>query len=220
MIGQRVAKLRAARGESLREAALRTGVSHTTIARIEKGEVTCSFHSTLRKIAEGYGVRLEYLLTGREPQQDFHEALRRLPPEVRARLYFVSPLERIRITLEFLLGEYTEEFTLEQVALQAGLEPRRLHALVSGGGSSPELEQAVPRLAAALARLTGIDARWFHCGVADDELPANLNADTLSEYLTLVKKAAEAGIRPEMLALAIDLLSVRSGEAALAGSRA
>lgn len=63
-IADRVAGLRASHGESLREASIRTGVSHTTIARIEKGEVTGSFHSTLKKVSDGYGVDVHWLLTG------------------------------------------------------------------------------------------------------------------------------------------------------------
>lgn len=219
MIGQRVAKLRAARGESLREAALRTGVSHTTIARIEKGEVTCSFHSTLRKIADGYGVRLEYLLTGREPQQDFYEAVRRLPPDVRARLYFVHPAERTRLVLEYLLAEFPEEFTLEQVAQNAGVEPRRLQAFLVRQDRPAEGDELYLRVAAALGRLTGIDLHWIRCGCAPDEVPGHLSPDTLAAYLAVVRKAAEAGVRPETLALAIDLLSAGS-EAALAAGRA
>lgn len=62
-VGRRVAALRAAHGESLRMAAARTGVSHTTIARIENGKITRSMHSTLCKIAEGYRVPAEYLVT-------------------------------------------------------------------------------------------------------------------------------------------------------------
>jgi len=65
-VARRVARLRITHGESLREAARRTGVSHTTIARIEKGEVTGSYHETLQKIAAGYGTTLEYLLTGQD----------------------------------------------------------------------------------------------------------------------------------------------------------
>jgi transcriptional regulator with XRE-family HTH domain len=65
-VGQRVAQLRAAHGESLREAAIRTGVSHTTIARIEKGAVTGSFQHTLRQIAQGYGVPFEFLLSDQD----------------------------------------------------------------------------------------------------------------------------------------------------------
>lgn len=69
-IGLRVAALRAANHESLREAAGRTGVSHTTIARIEKGQVAGCLDSTLRKIAQGYGVSIESLMGEQLPAPD------------------------------------------------------------------------------------------------------------------------------------------------------
>lgn len=69
-IGSRVAQLRAVFGESLREAAMRTQVSHTTIARIENGQVRAHLNDTLKRIADGYGVSMEWLLTGRESRGD------------------------------------------------------------------------------------------------------------------------------------------------------
>jgi len=65
-IADRVAWLRESHGETLREAAARTGVHYVTINRIERGAVSGSFGSTLRKIASGYGVSLHWLLTGKE----------------------------------------------------------------------------------------------------------------------------------------------------------
>lgn len=69
-LGKRVAQLRAAHGESLREAAARTGVSLTTIARIETGQLSTNLNRTLKAIADGYGVSMEWLQTGREPRPD------------------------------------------------------------------------------------------------------------------------------------------------------
>lgn len=55
---------------------MRTGVSHTTIARIEKGEVTASFHRTIKLIADGYGVSMDYVLSGKLPPQDVETQFR------------------------------------------------------------------------------------------------------------------------------------------------
>ena len=55
---------------------MRTGVSHTTIARIEKGEVTASFHRTIKMIADGYGVSMDYVLSGKLPPQDVETQFR------------------------------------------------------------------------------------------------------------------------------------------------
>lgn len=75
-LGERLAKIRVAHGDSLRDAALRTGVSHTTLARLERGEIHHSSPRTLQKIADGYRISIEYLLTGREPSTEFETLFR------------------------------------------------------------------------------------------------------------------------------------------------
>ncbi|MGE5676250.1 MAG: helix-turn-helix domain-containing protein [Mycobacterium leprae] len=210
-VARRVAKLRQAHGESLREAAVRTGVSHTTIARIEKGEVTGSFHSTLRKIADGYGVRMEYLLTGRDPRQDFEAAIRRLSPEDRTRLYFVSARTRIKMVLDFLTTEYPNEFSLEQIAQAAGLhEGTDLMEVLNEWSSEQLPEEVNQRLADILSRLTGISPHWFHTGALGGDALETLPKETMNAYVGLMKKAAQAGIQPHVLEMAIDLLIMKT----------
>jgi transcriptional regulator with XRE-family HTH domain len=211
-IGRRVARIRASHGESLREAAVRTGVSHTTIARIEKGEVTGSFYSTLRKIADGYGVKLEYLLTGRDPRHDFEVALRRLPPEERSRLYFASARARVKMVLDFLMAEYPQEFSMEQLAEAAGIDPERFMRALDDWHSDGFSEETCQQLGEVLSRVTGISPHWFRCGALDGETA--MTKESVSAYLHLVKKAAQAGIQPQMLEIAIDLLIMKNNEAA------
>lgn len=212
MVGQRVAKLRAAYGESLREAAVRTGVSHTTIARIEKGEVTGSFHSTLRKIAEGYGVRVEFLLTGKDPRQDFEHTVRRLPPEERSKLYFVSPRVRTRMVLDFITSEYGDEFSVAMIARQAGLDGENFRDLLDAWEATEMPEDAYLRVAESLSRLTGISPQWFRWGSLDEEMPAAMGDKTVSAYVQLMKKAASNGIQPDVLDMAIELLIMKNRE--------
>lgn len=210
VVGTRVAKLRAAHGESLRDAALRTGVSHTTIARIEKGEVTGSFHSTLKKIAEGYGVKVEYLLTGRDPRQEFEFSIRRLPAEERGKLYFVPPRTRTKMVLDFLTAEYGAEFSLEDLAAQVGMDWRDFTELLDNWNSADTPEEVYVRVAEALSRLTGISTHWFKWGTLDDETPEAVPAGAVAAYVDLMKKAARAGIQPEMLDMAIELLIMKN----------
>lgn len=208
-VGRRIAKLRATHGESLREAAVRTGVSHTTIARIEKGETVGSFHTTLRKIAEGYGVRVEFLLTGRDPRQDFERSVRRLPPEERNRLYFTSAQTRTRMVLDFLQLEYPDEFSLRGLTHlldsempELGLDP---NDWISGEWS----DEATLRLAEALSRVTGISPHWFQSGSLGGEVVEIIPKESATAYVNLMKKAAQAGIEPHMLEMAIDLLIIK-----------
>lgn len=212
LIGRRVAKLRSAHGESLREAAVRTGVSHTTIARIEKGEVTGSFHSTLRRIAEGYGVKMEYLLTGRDPRQDFELSLRRLSPEERSRLYFVSDRTRIKMVLDFLIAEYPSEFSMDQLAHTVGYDGASFQQLLDNWNSQVLPEDVNLRIAEALSRMTGISLHWFRWGALGGEQPDQVPPETIGAYINLIKKAARAGIQPQVLDMAIDLLIMKTRE--------
>jgi transcriptional regulator with XRE-family HTH domain len=219
-IGRRVAKLRAAHGESLRDAAVRTGVSHTTIARIEKGEVTGSFHSTLLKIAEGYGVRTEFLLTGRDPRQDFEQAIRRLPPEERSQLYFASVRTRVKMVLDFLMAEYTNEFEFDQLTQSVGLEGLTFRELLEKWQADQLTDDVNHKLAEALSRLTGISQHWFRWGVTGGSDGVEiLPREMLTAYVNLIKKAAQAGVQPQMLDMAIDLLIMKNKETAAAVDR-
>lgn len=207
MIAERVARLRQAHGESLREASLRTGVSHTTVARIEKGEVTGSFHGTLRKIADGYGVRVEYLMTGRDPKRDFDFTLADLPAHERIRLWFMSPRARIRVLLDFLLSEYADLFTLDMIAEQAGLQSAQVQAALGNWGEAPD--QVCMPLGHVLSRLTGIGLEWFWFGAAEGELP-NCSAEDADGYTEVLKKAVRSGLKPGMISMAIDLLMLQA----------
>ncbi|MFZ5825141.1 MAG: helix-turn-helix domain-containing protein [Bacillota bacterium] len=216
-IGRRIAALRMGHGDSLRQAASRTGVSHTTIARIENGHATTSFHGTLRKIAEGYGVTIEYLLTGRDPRQDFEMSLRRLSPEERSRLYFASTISRTRMVLQFLLAEYPQEFPLEKLAEGLSVEPRVLQTLLEKGEACSIPEAEIQRMGDDLNRLTGISRHWFRSGYTGSELADSVPPERFDLYLRLMKKAAQAGIKPDVLEMAIDLLIMKHKEVA-AGS--
>lgn len=213
MVSERISRLRAAHGDSLRDASLRTGVSHTTIARIEKGEVTGSFHSTLRKIAEGYGVRVEYLLTGRDPKQDFAFSIRQLPAAERSKLYFVSPRTRVKMLLDFLVAEYENEFSLNMIAEQAKLSVGEFQLLLEQWNEVDMSEDTYLRVAQALSRLTGISQHWFRWGALDEEMPQAVSGDSVNAYVELMKKAAKNGIQPAVLDMAIDLLIMKSHEA-------
>lgn len=124
-VGRRVYLLRSAHQESLREAAIRTGVSHTTIARIEKGVITSSFHYTLDKIAAGYGVPVEYLLNGFEHSTPpFFLPLPETSSEQRRR-YLIACRSNLKTVIHSLkeLGPYNK---LMKRAARAGIQPQVL----------------------------------------------------------------------------------------------
>ncbi len=207
-IGRRVAKLREAHGESLRDAAYRTGVSHTTIARIEKDDVIGSFQSTLRKIADGYGVRVEYLLGSRDPRQEFLGAIGRLNQYERARLCFLSMRSRLRMTVDFLTSEFPDEFSVEQLTQVLGTSPTALEAMLEKETEEPAPQDS--RMAETLSRLTGIPFPWFTSGAISSEPGEAIASEQASQLARLMKKAALAGLAPTELEMAIDLLITRA----------
>lgn len=213
-IGRRIAALRATHGDSLRAAAERTGVSHTTIARLERGEAATSLHRTLRKIAEGYGVTIEYLLTQRDPYQEFRKALSNLPTEERSRLYFTSRLHRTQVLLRFLIAHFPKEFPLGWLTEALGMTSAELEQFLAAEEESAVPAQVVDHAAEVLSRLTGVPHHWFNWGYIGGETAGSVPPETFADYIAQMKRAKEAGIRPEVLDRVIDMLILKYREPA------
>lgn len=213
-VGKRVAALRAAHGDSLRAAAERTGVSHTTIARIESGEATSSFLGTLRKIADGYHVTVDYLMTGRDPRREFESVLNRLSPEARSQLYAASTLNRVRMLLQFLLAEYPQEFPLERLGPALEIDLESLQRLIAEGEAAELPDDVIQRIGNNLARITAISRHWLLAGHMGGEVAAAIEPELLAAYLRVVLKAAKAGVKPPVLEMAVDLLIRQQQEVA------
>ena len=60
-LGARIRELRTERGWSLDEAASRTGLSRSSLYKVEKGKMSPTFDA-LRKLADGFGIALQQLL--------------------------------------------------------------------------------------------------------------------------------------------------------------
>lgn len=207
-LGKRVARLRIAHGESLREAAIRTGVSHSTIARIEKGEVTASFHETLQKVADGYQVSLDFLVTG-ELHPGSTRTSHRLTPEDKASLLFSSGRERLHRTLT-LVTTRRGGITREQFAASLGLDLQTLESALNGECSLPEA--LTEQLCDQLALLSGLSSLWFHWGRAGESEEDQIDGDW-SRYMQIVEKSFEADLQPDLVEMAIDLLRLNGAAA-------
>ena len=202
-IGRRVARLRIANGESLREAARRTGVSHSTIARIEKGEVTASFDETLRKVAEGYGIPLDYLLTGKHQNQSNPPAQPRpITPDERAALLFTPGLERIRRAVAIVTRQKSGRLTREAFAASLGLDMLGLDQVLRGEIETPDT------LPLQLSSLTGLSPIWFEWAMREGEIDPKARR-SWAAYFRLAKKVSKSGLEPQLVEMAIDLLRIR-----------
>jgi transcriptional regulator with XRE-family HTH domain len=172
-----------------------------------------SFASTLRKIAEGYGVRVEYLLTGRDTRQSFEEALQRLSAAERSRLYFLTPHARTQMVLDFLTTEFAHDFSWEKVIRNAGISLADGQTLLQHWQTKRLSEEEQTRLAQSLAKLTGIPMSWFQAGLMGEE-EEPMPEEWAPAYAALIRRAAAAHIPPHMLSMALDLLMLRQAEAA------
>lgn len=162
---------------------------------------------------------MEFLLTGRDPRQDFEQAVRKLSPEERSKLYFLSARTRITMVLDFLMAEYPSEFSMEQVARAAGMDDPTFQTMLEQWQAASLPDEAEQKLAEALSRVTGISPHWFKCGAIGTEQIDSIPKERISAYVHLMKKAARAGIAPQMLEMAIDLLIMKEKEAAASGMR-
>ncbi|MFZ5826643.1 MAG: helix-turn-helix domain-containing protein [Bacillota bacterium] len=202
-IGSRVARLRIANGESLREAAQRTGVSHSTIARIEKGEVTASLDETLRKVAEGYGVPLEYLLTGKHRnRRNPTTPPRCVTPDERATLLFTPGRERIRRAVAMVTRQKPGRLTREALAASLGLDMLGLDQVLRGEIETPDT------LPIQLSHLTGLSPLWFEWAIREGEMPPEALRGWAA-YFRLARKVSKSGLEPQLVEMAIDLLRIQ-----------
>jgi transcriptional regulator with XRE-family HTH domain len=118
-IAERISRLRHARGWKQKELAAKIGTSLYQVSKMEHGRyVPRAF--TLQRLAEAFGVTVDYLLTGREP---------RLPegdPRLRERLPALNRLPAVqRDSLILFLDALLAAHCLHQPARSPGRESRQ-----------------------------------------------------------------------------------------------
>lgn len=161
-VGKRVSQLRKTHGDTLRQAAQRTGISHTTIARIERGNVTGSYRDTLERIARGYQVPVSFLISEDVPSAAFAAQVRNMPLDQRAVYFFAPASNRVQFAHEFLeqkgalssrdrLDEADPYLVAERLHQEYGLS---LHWF-GWGGQDGALEGGFTRLLAELGEAAG-----------------------------------------------------------------
>lgn len=156
---ERLALLLEVYGDSYRSAGQLCDLDHTTLMRVGRGE--SENPATMAKIAEGYGVPVDWFRGERDLDTDFAFAVLRRPLRDRV-LFLWQPDRRTWFALQFLLTH--DRFTMAQLAelLQVG-EPTIESFL--------RLEKA-PLTAARiddLCRQTGLPLDWFQTGMVGRE---------------------------------------------------
>lgn len=190
-IGQRLRELRESYGESIREAARRTGVAHVTWSRLERDKVPHAYRATLEKVAQGYGVSLSYLTGGRDHEAGLGSHVR--CGGSRQRLMLVlSPAQRIYTTLRFLATRHRDSYSLEQIAKAAGIDVTLLRAYVCGSRPTALPQVLLRRLADGLGKITNLAPEWFWWGGLGTETVTGHGCSRL-KGITLSPSRATAG---------------------------
>lgn len=187
-LGQKVLLLRTMHGESQVEAAERCRVDKSVIARLEVGGTTSDGRSrrgvrpeasTLERIAEGYGVPLQYLTKDMPGYMAVFIAA--VPRETRMSLR--TSRERVKFVLQHLEQMYGHHGNVTVLASHMGFDP----AEFARDGDHPQgfLE--------SLSRVTGVPTAFFR--------PEQEAAMRMGPYEDVLYRLVSAGVPPEALEL-------------------
>jgi len=158
---ERLALLLEVHGDSLRSAAERCGLDHTTLMRVKNGDTENP--ATLAKIAEGHGVPLSWMRGDLDLATDFVFAVLSRPLSERV-LFLWEPSRRVSYALTFLSQYEPDRYTCSHLAGLLQLPQAGLEGVLKGEAKD------LPR--SALERLcaeSGLPLDWFHTGLVGRE---------------------------------------------------
>ena len=179
---QRLALLLEVHDDSLRSAAQRCGLDHTTLMRVKGGETENP--ATLAKIAEGYGVPVMWMRGEPDLATDF--MFRVLSRPLQERVMFLWERERrVAYAVKFLLQYAPAKYTVDHLAEVLAITSLEVQGMVvRGSGSVPgkQLQQ--------LCAETGLPLDWFRSGligyVDEEQLLVGLATHALSSLAAKV----------------------------------
>lgn len=190
---QRVKLLLERHGDSIRDAARKSGLSKSTVSRILDGSAG-NLDKWVRQMAEAYGVDPTSLTGGLDAKADFEWSIRRASPRERFEFLLMTLPERVRITLDFLARQYPDRFPARQVAAAAGLTPDQFSQAVSRWDHTPPDLQTARSLANAIECLVQLDPRWFECGLLSDEASLEALVPTIMRGCVPAQRSGRVGV--------------------------
>jgi transcriptional regulator with XRE-family HTH domain len=213
-MGNRISHLRTVRRLSVRELAALSGLPYADLIALEQGRRREPSPELVRRLADLFHTTGDYLMHGTEPsaahlRAGFLRAYESLEAAERQRLKFAPIQERVAVALRFLEQSYPDLLHRSAVAARLGYTPQALDDVL--GGTAP-LESHLLQL---LAKLLGLTRHFFvrgdlFGGVVDKE--AGVDPNRLNEYYQVVQEAIAAGVSPDTLRKAIQILSIREQE--------
>jgi transcriptional regulator with XRE-family HTH domain len=154
---ERLALLLEVHDDSLRSAADRCGLDHTTLMRVRNGETENP--ATLQRIASAYGVTVTWLRGERDLAVDFSFEVLLRPLQERV-MFLWEHDRRIAYALDFLRRYAPEKYTVEHLAATMTLPSADLQGMITrghGAVSAKQLER--------LSTETGLPMEWFRTGM-------------------------------------------------------
>lgn len=186
---ERLALLLKVHGDSYRTAAELSGVDHTTIMRVERGETENP--ATLAKIAEGYGVPMAWMRGNGDLATDFVFAVLSRPLNERV-LFLWEPSRRAGFALNFL-GRYEEHpYTCARLAELVQVPQSEMEGILKG--------EFRPIPMTALERLcceTGLPVEWFRTGLVGREDQQEMMVGLAEWALTTLAQDLGVEVSPE-----------------------
>jgi transcriptional regulator with XRE-family HTH domain len=209
--GERLERLRQARGLGWKELSARTEIPIQALQRLTAGARKGVPAEWLAALVQALGTTAGFLQEGRppEPREVATGFLRHwdgLSRAERDALKYAPIQGRIEALLTYLAQAFPGLYDREGIAAALGYTPDSLAQILAGEAplQSPLLQQ--------ICHLTGLPRDFFVRGdlfggvAGEDGIPAT----QLREYYAVVLEAAQEGIPPAMLLKAVRILALRA----------
>lgn len=198
-VAERVRAIREAHGDSLREAARRTGISRSTLQRIEQGCDLRTLDTWLRQFARGYGVAEADLLDSRTPRGMFEWRIRQAHPTDRTAMAMLPIHGRVRLLLSFLQATAPAQLSPERLAAAAGLPAGEVEQALRTWRLRPPDLRTAQAIGLGLHTLFGISRTWILTGWLDEEEGIEGRLVDLLPKAAVLAQSARRPPRPSLL---------------------
>lgn len=168
-IGEQMRAIRVRHGDSLRQAAGRTGINYSTLQRLEQGEEPRDLPVYLQKFAAGYGIEVSLLTEAETIKGRFEGQIRKLNPTKRLELALLPRHGRLKVILDFIRSQFPSDVEPRRLALASRLSEDELASAMRNWHHRPPDLATVNALINGVSHLTGIGRPWCLTGWFQDE---------------------------------------------------
>lgn len=168
-VAERIRTIRESRGDSIRDAEHKTGISRGTLHRIEQGYTPRNLRETVERFAAGYGVAATELMVGQTPNGVFEWRIRRLDRRERLRLIMAGLPARVHLALDFLADQFPHQVDAGRLALASALPITEVESALRLWRFAAPDRKTAEHLANGIHALVEISHQWLLTGCFADE---------------------------------------------------